>query len=129
MSNFTVDYGTIHGMQVSLPAEGISGYDLVSVWAKAYTDYLFAQSILVSDECLVRSIGSDNAKEAMILGIQERCEPETAQVFRDIAEDHWEIALLEARHGKKKGYEVYLRNFSGYEPEIVEMLLKLRKEI
>lgn len=127
-SKIIVDYGTIHGMKVHLPKEGVSGYGLLAEWAKAYVDYVQNNSIMCSDESLVRSIGSDYAKEALILGIEKNLPPEVATVFRNIAESPglWECFLLKARHGSRKGYEIYMREFSGEDPELVEELIALK---
>lgn len=124
-SKIIVDYGTIHGMKVHLPKEGVNGYGLLRAWAKAYVEYVFSQPILVSDEALVRSIGSDCAKEALILGIEEKLSDKYRKVFRDIAESPglWELFLLQERHGSQKGYEIYMREFSGLEPDIAEYLI------
>jgi hypothetical protein len=129
-NKFIVDYGTIHGMKVHLPGEDINGYGLLKAWAKAYVEYVFSQSVMCSDEALVRSIGSDNAKEALILGIQRNLPPETAEVFKDIAESPglWECFLLKARHGSERGFEIYMREFSGEDPEIAEKLIESRRE-
>lgn len=126
MAGFIVDYKTIKGMRVELPRE-FNGYQLVSAFAEAYVELVFSQSILVSDECLIRSIGSDAAKEALLLGISQRFTPRIAEVFTGIAEEKglWECCLLQARHGNRKGREIFLREFSGYEPEVVEAILKL----
>jgi hypothetical protein len=127
-SKIIVDYGTIHGMKVYLPEEGVSGYGLLAAWAKAYVDYVQNSSVMCSDEALVRSIGSDYAKEALILGIEKNLPPETAQVFRDIAESKglWECFLLKARHGSRKGFEIYMREFSGEDPDMVEELIAIK---
>lgn len=73
MKTVTIDVSleTIKNMKLELPVGNILPHDFLRCYIKAFIAYMTSNAI-VSDDCLMSSIGKSYAQKAMIEGLKER---------------------------------------------------------
>ncbi len=131
--NVIVDYKTINGMKVDIPAtkqaDGTYAYNvdtLIQAFAKAFVEYM-TKSAIVSDNVLFSSIGASACREVMKLGFNSRCNDETVKkIFNDVMDrdENWKMHVLTARYGKKKGMIKFWK-LTGVSDDRIKRLIEL----
>jgi hypothetical protein len=104
-------YGTCKEAALQIPAEPASLFQVARLIRESYLAYIFSKPALMSDECLLASIGRSNFEAGALGGWESRLGAEAFASLKALVQDNVPMALAIVRHRNPdiEGKEAYLQ--------------------
>lgn len=111
----TFTYGTAKNAELLVPIETCSIHDIAVLIRKSYLKWMFGHGALMSDECVVSSIGKSNFFAGALGGYETRMPADDFSILKEVADNDIALAVDVAKFrdpslSTREAYRVAAKN-------------------
>lgn len=93
-------YGTAKDAELLIPTEACSLHDVAVLIRESYLKWMFSHNAIMSDECVVSSIGKSNFFAGALGGWETRLDAKDFALLKEIADDDMGLAIATVKFRK-----------------------------